>query len=59
VKYVSSQKEQIVTRSAISDLDAQIRSAQKILVGNPGVKRPLTKPEPIWADNIKMDLRDM
>jgi hypothetical protein len=52
-------KKQIVPRSAISDLDAQIRSAHKILMGKPGVKRPLKKPESIQADNIKMDLRDM
>jgi hypothetical protein len=28
-------------------------------MGNPGVKRPLRKPNPLRGDNIKMDLRDM
>lgn len=40
-------------------METQIRSAHKILVQNPGVKRSLRKLKPIWGDNIKLDLTDM
>jgi hypothetical protein len=53
------QRQQQVMRSAISDLETQIRSAHKILVGNFGVKRSLRKLKPIRGDNIKMDLTDI
>jgi hypothetical protein len=33
------------------------RSAYRIVVGKPEEKRPLGRPRPKWADNIKMDLR--
>jgi hypothetical protein len=32
-------------------------NAYRILVGNPGGKRPLGRPRRRWVDNIKMDLR--
>jgi hypothetical protein len=35
------------------------RSAYRILVGKPGVKRPLGRPRRKWEDNIKMDLREI
>jgi hypothetical protein len=35
------------------------RNAYRILVGKPEGKRPLGKPRRRWADNIKMDLRDI
>jgi hypothetical protein len=31
-------------------------NAYRILVGNPGGKRPLGRPRRRWVDNIKMDL---
>jgi hypothetical protein len=34
-----------------------MRSAYKILVGNPGGKGPLGRPRRRWKDNIKTDLR--
>jgi hypothetical protein len=33
------------------------RTAYRILVGNPEVKRPLGRLRRRWVDNIKMDLR--
>jgi hypothetical protein len=30
----------------------------RILVGNPGGKRPLGRPRCRWVDNIKMDLKE-
>jgi hypothetical protein len=30
----------------------------RVLVGGPEGKRPLGKPRHVWADNIKMDLRE-
>jgi hypothetical protein len=35
------------------------RNEYGILVGKPGGKRPLGRPRCRWADNIKMDLREM
>jgi hypothetical protein len=35
------------------------RNASRILVGKPEGKRPLGRPRCRWADNIKMDLREM
>jgi hypothetical protein len=35
------------------------RNAYRILVGNPGGKRPLGRPRRTWVDNIKMDLREI
>jgi hypothetical protein len=35
------------------------RNAYKILVGRPEGKRPLGGLRRMWADNIKMDLRDI
>jgi hypothetical protein len=35
------------------------RNAYRILVGNPEGKRPLGRPRHRWADNIKMDLREI
>jgi hypothetical protein len=35
------------------------RNAYRILVGKPEEKRPLGKPRRRWADNIKMDLREI
>jgi hypothetical protein len=35
------------------------RNAYRILVGNPGGKRPLGRPRRRWVDNIKMDLREI
>jgi hypothetical protein len=34
-------------------------NAYRILVGNPGGKRPLGIPRRRWVDNIKMDLREI
>jgi hypothetical protein len=33
--------------------------AYRILVGKPEGKRPLGSPGRKWADNVKMDLRDI
>jgi hypothetical protein len=35
------------------------RNAYRILVGKPEGKRPLLRPRRRWADNIKMDLREI
>jgi hypothetical protein len=35
------------------------RNAYRILVGKPEGKRPLGRPRRMWADNIKMDLREI
>jgi hypothetical protein len=35
------------------------RNAYRILVGNPEGKRPLGRPRDRWADNIKMDLKEI
>jgi hypothetical protein len=35
------------------------RNTYRILVGKPGGKRPLEKPTCRWADNIKMNLREI
>jgi hypothetical protein len=35
------------------------RGVQRVLVGKPGVKRPLGKPRRRWEDNIKMDLQEV
>jgi hypothetical protein len=35
------------------------RNAYRILVGIPERKRPLERPRRRWADNIKMDLREI
>jgi hypothetical protein len=35
------------------------RNAYRTLVGNLEGKRPLGRPRPTWADNIKMDLREI
>jgi hypothetical protein len=35
------------------------RNACRILVVKPGGKRPLGRPRRRWADNIKMDLREI
>jgi hypothetical protein len=35
------------------------RNAYRILVGKPEGMRPLGRPRRRWADNIKMDLRDI
>jgi len=31
----------------------------RVMVGKPGVKRPLGKPRRRWEDNIKMDLQEV
>jgi hypothetical protein len=35
------------------------RNACRILVGKPEGKRPVGRPRRRWADNIKMDLREI
>jgi hypothetical protein len=35
------------------------RNAYRILVGKPEEKRPLGRPRRRWADNIKMDFREI
>jgi hypothetical protein len=35
------------------------RNAYRIFVGNPEENRPLGKPRRRWADNIKMNLREI
>jgi hypothetical protein len=35
------------------------RNAYRILVGKPGVKRPLGRPRRRWEDNIRIDLREV
>jgi hypothetical protein len=37
----------------------EMRNACRILVGKPEEKRPLGRPRRRWADNIKMDLREL
>jgi hypothetical protein len=37
----------------------EIRNAYKILVGNPGGKRPFGTPRYRWEGNIRMDLREV
>jgi hypothetical protein len=35
------------------------KNAYRILVGKPVSKRPLGRPRHRWADNIRMDLREI
>jgi hypothetical protein len=35
------------------------RNAYRILLEKPEGKRPLVRPRRTWADNIKMDLREI
>jgi hypothetical protein len=35
------------------------RNACRILVGNPGGKRPLERTRRRWVDNVKLDLREI
>jgi hypothetical protein len=35
------------------------RNVYRLLVGKPGVKRPLGRPGRGWIDNIKMDLLEI
>ena len=35
------------------------RAVYRVLVGKPGVKRPLGRPRHRWEDNIKMDLNEV
>jgi hypothetical protein len=35
------------------------RNVYRLLVGNPGGKRPLGRPRRRWIDNIKMDLSEI
>jgi hypothetical protein len=37
----------------------ETRNAYRILVGKPEGKRPLGRPRRRWAENIKMDLREI
>ena len=37
----------------------EVRSAFKILKGNPTGKIPLGMPRPRWEDNIRMDLKEI
>jgi hypothetical protein len=37
----------------------ETRNAYRILVGKPEGKRPLGRPRRRWADNIKMDPREI
>jgi hypothetical protein len=37
----------------------EMRNAYKILVGKPEGKRPLGRSRHRWADNIKIDLREI
>jgi hypothetical protein len=37
----------------------KMRNANKILIGKPEGKRPLKRPRHRWADNIRMDLREI
>jgi hypothetical protein len=39
--------------------NADKRNTYRILVGKPEGKRPLGRPRRGWADNIKMDLREI
>jgi hypothetical protein len=34
------------------------KNACRVLMGNPGERRPLGRPRRRWEDNIKMDLRE-
>jgi hypothetical protein len=40
-------------------MNGEKRKACMILVGTPDGKRPLGRPRRRWADNIKMDLREV
>jgi hypothetical protein len=40
-------------------MNGEKRNAYRILVGKPGGKRPLGRPERRWLDNIKMDLTEI
>jgi len=35
------------------------RGVYRVLVGEPGRKRPLGRPKRRWEDNIKMDLQEV
>ena len=35
------------------------RGVYRVLVGNPGGKRPLGRPRRRWVDNIRMDLQEV
>jgi hypothetical protein len=35
------------------------RDVYRILLGNPGGKRPLGRPRRRWKDNIKLDLKEI
>jgi len=35
------------------------RAVYRVLVGKPGVKRPLGRPRHRWEDNIKMDIQEV
>jgi hypothetical protein len=35
------------------------RGVYRVLVGKPGIKRPLGRPRRRWEDNIKLDLREI
>ena len=37
----------------------QSRTAYRVLMGKPEVKRPLGRPKRRWEGNIKMDLREV
>jgi hypothetical protein len=37
--------------------DVENRNPYKILVGKPGVKRPLRRPRRRWVNSVKMDLK--
>ena len=37
----------------------EVRSAFKIFIGKPTVKRPLGRPRRRWEDNIRMDLGEI
>jgi len=38
---------------------AEGRGVYRVLVGNPGGKRPLERPRRRWENNIKMDLQEV
>jgi hypothetical protein len=40
-------------------MNGEKRNIYRTLVGKPEGKRPLGRPRPRWADNIKMDLREI
>ena len=37
----------------------EMRGVYRVLVGEPGGKRPLGRPRRRWEDNIKMDLQEV